>query len=595
MLSKIIQLKKTEILDFKLFKIMLKLKKHIVLFLLLTVSIAFAQEREQDTLSTDVINVVKPYTPTISDAFKVKQIPLLDDDQTTKKKPVDYKIFSFPVASTFTPAKGTAATIDKAKKESFYSNYAHLGLGSNLSLLADLYVNHKLGRDQNVGVHLSHLSSQNGVSNALTDTNYSDSKIDINYANRGKDLSYILNGGFQYKTNNWYGLQPELFMQNTADTLNVSQSYSNVYVSGNLDFTESLIKSTDVLFRRFGDSYGSGENRFKANVKADVDVLEHSIVAQVFVDYLGGTFNQNFYTTEAIGYGNTQFGIAPTYVFTQDDLVVNIGFKTVIANNKELGKTKFYIYPNVTASYRLVDKVVSAFAGLQGNLDQNSYFGFSEINPFVSPDLFIAPTDKQFKAFGGFRGQLSSTMSYEVGGSYTTAKAQALFVNNNITAITNPYTFGNSFNVVYDNMTTVAINGQLQVDVSQDFSLGVKGVYYGYDTKVEAEAWNLPDIEAALFLDYKFTEKISAGTSLFYVGQRKDRFQQENVLPIIAEQTYVLGAYLDANIRVNYKINDRFSTYLKAQNLAGQQYEKWQNTPVQGIEILGGATYKFDF
>lgn len=574
---------------------MLKLKQHLVLLLLFMVSIAFAQKREQDTLITDVINVVKPYAPTISDAFKVKQIPALNTKQITQKQPVDYKIFSFPVASTFTPAKGAAAILDKAIKESFYSNYAHLGLGSNLSLLADLYVNYKLGRDQNIGIHLSHLSSQNGVSDVLTDTNYSNSKIDVNYANSGKDLSYNLNGGFQYRTNNWYGLQPQLFTQNIANTLDVSQSYSNAYISGDLNFRESLLKSTSILFRRFADSYGSGENRFKANAIADIDVLEHSITANVFVDYLGGTFNQDFYTNSAIDYGNTQFGIAPSYVFSQDNLVVNIGFKTVVANNKELGKTKFYIYPNVTASYRLVDKVVSAFAGLQGNLDQNSYFGFSEVNPFVSPDLFIAPTDRQFKAFGGFRGQLSSTISYEVSGSYTAAKAQALFVNNSITAVTNPYAFGNSFSVVYDNMTTVALNGQLQVDVNQEFSLGVKGTYYGYNTKTEAEAWNLPDMEAALFLNYKFTDKISAGASLFYVGQRKDRFQQENVSPLIPEQTYNLAAYLDANVRFNYKINDRFSAYLKVQNLTAQQYEKWQNTPVQGIEVLGGATYKFDF
>ena len=574
---------------------MLKLKQHLVLLLLFMVSIAFAQKREQDTLITDVINVVKPYTPTISDAFKVKQIPALNTKQITQKQPVDYKIFSFPVASTFTPAKGAAAILDKAIKESFYSNYAHLGLGSNLSLLADLYVNYKLDRDQNIGIHLSHLSSQNGVSDVLTDTNYSNSKIDVNYANSGKDLSYNLNGGFQYGTNNWYGLQPQLFTQNIANALDVSQSYSNAYISGDLNFRESILKSTSILFRRFADSYGSGENRFKANAVADIDVLEHSITANVFVDYLGGTFNQDFYTNSAIDYGNTQFGIAPSYVFSQDNLVVNIGFKTVVANNKELGKTKFYIYPNVTASYRLVDKVVSAFAGLQGNLDQNSYFGFSEVNPFVSPDLFIVPTDRQFKAFGGFRGQLSSTISYEVSGSYTAAKAQALFVNNSITAVTNPYIFGNSFSVVYDNMTTVALNGQLQVDVNQEFSLGVKGTYYGYNTKTEAEAWNLPDMEAALFLNYKFTDKISAGASLFYVGQRKDRFQQENVSPLIPEQTYNLSAYLDANVRFNYKINDRFSAYLKVQNLTAQQYEKWQNTPVQGIEVLGGATYKFDF
>jgi len=573
---------------------MLKLQ-HIVILLLLTVSITFAQEREKDTLRTDVIDVVKPYTPTISDAFKVKETPKPNDNETSEKKPVAYNIFSFPVASTFTPAKGKAAGIDKAKKETFFSNYASLGFGSNLSVVADVYLNHKLGRDQNIGAQISHLSSQNGVSDVLTDTNYSDSKIDLNYSNRGRDLSYLLNGGFQYKSNNWYGIQPELFQQNTADTLNVTQSYTNGYVSGDLSFNESLLKSTSVLFRRFGDSYGSGENRFKANAKADIDVLDHKISATIFADYLSGTFNQNYFTDESINYGNTQFGIAPTYVFTQDNLVVNVGFKAVVGNNKELSKTKFYIYPNVTASYNLVDKVVSAFAGLQGDLDQNSYYGFAEVNPFVSPDLFVAPTDKQYKAFGGFRGQLTSTMSYEVSGSYMSTKAQPLFVNNYITAIDNPYTFGNSFSVVYDNMTTIAINGQLQVDVNQDFSLAVKGTYYGYDTKVQEEAWNLPDMEAALSLEYKFTDKISAGTSLFYVGQRKDRFQQQNVTPFIPEQTYVLGAYFDANINVTYKINDRFSAYLKGQNLAAQEYEKWQNTPVQGIEVLCGATYKFDF
>jgi len=33
-----------------------------------------------------VVNVVKPYTPTISDAFKVKETPTVDDADTSKKK-----------------------------------------------------------------------------------------------------------------------------------------------------------------------------------------------------------------------------------------------------------------------------------------------------------------------------------------------------------------------------------------------------------------------------------------------------------------------------------------------------------------------------
>jgi len=42
---------------------MYKIKKQIILsFTLVFTSIVFAQEQEQDTIKTDVINVVKPYT-----------------------------------------------------------------------------------------------------------------------------------------------------------------------------------------------------------------------------------------------------------------------------------------------------------------------------------------------------------------------------------------------------------------------------------------------------------------------------------------------------------------------------------------------------
>jgi len=84
--------------------------KTTVLFIFIT-AILFAQ----DPLGTEVINVVRPYSPTVSDAFKVKETPSLTDSLSTQKKEVNYNIFSVPVASTFTPAKGKATTIERKK------------------------------------------------------------------------------------------------------------------------------------------------------------------------------------------------------------------------------------------------------------------------------------------------------------------------------------------------------------------------------------------------------------------------------------------------------------------------------------------------
>src|SRR3954468_23209659 len=85
-----------------------------VAILLVGTQYSYAQKKDEN-IGTEVVNVVKPYTPTISDAFKVKETPVIEDEDNTQKEKIEYNIFSFPVASTFTPSKGRAAGVDKAK------------------------------------------------------------------------------------------------------------------------------------------------------------------------------------------------------------------------------------------------------------------------------------------------------------------------------------------------------------------------------------------------------------------------------------------------------------------------------------------------
>jgi hypothetical protein len=88
----------------------MKLKVFILSFLF-SASMSFAQTKTNDTIQDQVVNVIKPYSPTVADAFKVKEIPKLNDSSTAPKRQVKYTIFSIPVASTFTPAKGKAAGV----------------------------------------------------------------------------------------------------------------------------------------------------------------------------------------------------------------------------------------------------------------------------------------------------------------------------------------------------------------------------------------------------------------------------------------------------------------------------------------------------
>jgi hypothetical protein len=52
----------------------MKIKIQYLLLVVFISSAALAQKKDEN-IGTEVVNVVKPYTPTISDAFKVKETP----------------------------------------------------------------------------------------------------------------------------------------------------------------------------------------------------------------------------------------------------------------------------------------------------------------------------------------------------------------------------------------------------------------------------------------------------------------------------------------------------------------------------------------
>ncbi len=349
-------------------------------------------------------------------------------------------------------------------------------------------------------------------------------------------------------------------------------------------------------FRRFGDNQGSGENRFVAKGKVNIPVQDETISTSITLDYLSGSFDRNYYTDDELKYGNFNVGVAPSYQLIEDDLTLNLGVNLVYLNDTEAGENKFYLYPNITASYRLVDELLIAYGGIEGGLIQNTYEDFAQINPFVSPTLFVAPTDQQYNASVGLKGRLSNNMSYNISGHYLADRNKALYRANSILGgATEDYQYGNSYRIVYDDVSTFSLAGELNVDVNRNFKLGMKAEYFAYSTDAEAEPWNLPDIKASLFMDYQINEHWFAGAGLFYVGERKDLFYEEATFFPTTPMTITLDSYFDANAHLGYKVNSQLSVYAKANNIANQDYQRWLNYPVQGIQFLAGATYQFDF
>lgn len=577
------------------------LKTSCILAIFFIANLANAQdkdkEKEEETIGTEVVNVVRSYTPTISDAFKIKQTPSLNDKETTKKKEIKYSIFSFPVASTFTPAKGKAEGLKKAKKEKLYNTYVSLGLGNYNTAALDFYTSRAISRDETFDISLNHHSSQGGINGVELDDKFFDTKLDLAYINRGRDLSWKGKLGYQHQIYNWYGL-PEGFL--TPDQINgvsEQQTYHNIYVGADVSMDDSFFNGGKVLYRRMFDAFSSGENRLILQPEFEVEIAGELINTVVDIDYVGGTFKNNFAETGGIDYSTLKAGISPSLVILRDDLTVNFGAGIYVGLDTENSETDIFIYPRITAQYKLSGDNVIAYGGIEGDLRQNSYYDFVQENNFVSPTLAIAPTDQQYNGYLGIKGKLNANVSYNLRASYMGENGKALFQANPFSPspIGNGYSYGNSFNVVYDDVNTISVFGEVNVDITSNFKFGAKAEYFNYSTDQQAEAWNLPELEASIFADYQITENWFAGANIFFIGERKDLVTTGSILLPNTRVLATLDSFVDVNAHLGYRFNDRLTAFVKANNIANQDYQRWVNFPVQQFQIMAGATYKFDF
>lgn len=554
----------------------------------------------QDPLGSETVTVVKTYTPSVADAKKINQDPSQADSLNLEKKAVEYSIFSVPVASTFTPAKGRARTVQKSKALKVYDNYATLGFGNYSNVLAEFYSNLEISRSDNFGIFLKHNSSQGGIDGVVLDDKYYDTALNLSYNSRDRDMGWETELGVEHQLFNWYGINPSIVpLVEETEEIDPQQNYFSIYAGGELELYDSFFNKAKARIRHTGDSFSTSENHFNANGLFEISIAEELITTNITADIVNGTFDKAYPTGEAPDYTYLNFGVSPSLLILRDDLSINLGLAFYYSLDAENSDNNIYLYPKVTASYRLAGDYFTAYAGIEGDLEQNTYYKYVQKNPYVSPTLNVTPTDNEYDAYVGAKGKLNNSVSYNVRGSYASSFNKPFFMKNLYAAALGDegYLHGNSFDVVYDDLKTLSFYGELNVEVNRDFRLGINAEFFSYDTTTEMHAWNLPDLKASLNADYQISDKWFMSSNLFYVGERKD---VEGILQTLPEDTFnrsivTLDSYFDVNAKIGYKFNDQLSVFAKGNNLLNNDYDRWSNFSVQGLQLMAGATYKFDF
>jgi len=328
------------------------MKKHILLFILLISTTAlFSQKKEKDTLDTEVINVVKPYTPTVSDAFKIKVAPEINDATIGKKKPIEYTIFSIPVASTFTPAKGKAKVLRVDPSAPIYENYITAGLGNFGTPAAEIFAHGNSTRYNEFGGFLKYHSSRGGIDGVALDNDFLDTRLDLFYKQEEGDFDWQLNGGFRYQKYNWYGLPETIpFNQSILRSINEAQNYTHVYLGGKIQYNDSFFQGATVELSSFTDDYASSEIHLLAKPKIEFPIASEYINLEARIEVLNGKFFSSYDGSDEIKYTYLNLGINPNFEVLRDNLTINLGADVIFSAASGVSESKAYFYPKVTAS-----------------------------------------------------------------------------------------------------------------------------------------------------------------------------------------------------------------------------------------------------
>ena len=588
------------------------MKKSILLLLVIFGAFqTFAQKKskkdaKKDTIKPEVIKVITSYTPTISDAFKIKKNPKIVFGKNTQKKKLTYSIFSAPVASTFIPKSGVVKGIDVGKRERLFDNYVAAGFGNYSTPFIEAFLHQNRKFENDFGVYLKYISSEDGVESTPLQNGYSNMKLGGYYLREERYFTWKVGANLNREKYNWYGLPEINFDESSINSIQEEQNYGFYELEGEIMFEDSYFDNIKASLSYFGDDFSSQEIRFKVNPNFNIPMTRFNrkwkdLQLNTSIDYMTGKFGQSYLDTNELKYSFLNIGLNPVYRIEYKDFNIKLGTKIYFASEIENGFSDFLIYPDVQVTYPLISKLANIYVGAGGDLHMNSFRSLSTENPFVSPTLFLTQTNEQYNLFGGINGKFSSDVSFDIKVSYKSDEDRPLFVRNNsksngifnATTTLSGYEYGNSFNVFYDDITTLSVFAELEVDVTKKLIVGANVQSNSYTTIRQVEAWNLPKIEGAVFGKYK-NNKWYASANIFFVGERLDLLYS-GTFPSTVSGTQSLESFVDVNLNGGYHFNDFVSAFIKLNNVLGTDYERYANFNVQGFQVLAGVTYKFDF
>jgi hypothetical protein len=545
-----------------------------------------AQEvKPPEKVVSEEIEIIRPYKPILAEAFKLRRSPDLDNLQTYRAK-FNYILTDRKLELNSDIQKLQAQQLAAERAAELVNNYVKGGFGSLGTLLGEAYVN--IGKDEalQTGAYFKHFSQQG----KLLKQNENTQQLSVFGRSIGDKAT--LNGRLNYQRHGlfFYGFDE------ANPTLNPNperQVLNYVEIEGEVI---NKFSADDDAF-----SYAAKANAYLFNDK--FDAKEQLITLSGYLNKRIKSFNLGLAASAELGstkdfstkVSNNLLTVNP-YIKLQEG-----GFNIIAGINlsQEFGaSTNTRIFPAITADFDLVPDFLSLFGEVKGQVNRNTLKSFTDENPFLNNNINMENTVDKLSISGGIKGNGGPGFGYKARFYSKKITNMPLFVNN--------FTSPTKFDVIYDSGDTklMGLEGEVTVQVSDNLKWTGKVNFDDYKSDVETNSYFKPQLRVSSNLLVNLNKKLSFNADVAIQDDTKAKVFLANPLaagsssyPVVPDKSIEkivnIKGFVDLGIGADYKINQKFGVFAKANNLLSTNYSRYLYYRVNSINIFAGLSYSF--
>ena len=571
-----------------------------LLFLWFGHGFLYAQDDTNEDLSTQEVLVVKSYTPSLSDAFKITEGPKIPDSLKATNKTLIYKIIPIDVVSTFEPNKATPLKLKKRSSSTPYNTFFSGGFGSKSQLYLNISSVIELDRTQRFGLNVYRDGFGSDVGNSLLKSSQSFSQFGAHHNLRSNNYNVNTQLQFTAQKNNYFGLYDRNWDDFLIGSLTPEVKRNYFKFRTYWDWFDSFLRSLSFQANITSDNFTTSEQQL--NVKADFTApfAGGKFQANTEIQGQNSLFSQPFFENQTQEFTQGIGKVGLEWLYNENDLKLKIGAGVAYFEGDESLSSKLNYYPEIEVFYQKKGNSIAPYLTASGGVRVNSYRETAIFNPYIAPITELRPTFNRYNAMLGIRSSVSSVLNFNFGLLYDQVENYQFYqrLPLDIKGSNDAYRLSNSFENKYANVDLYGVKARLRIDLAKNNFVHFETVYRHFEHTDDQVMYNIPALQMNWKSQFKFKDILTLAFNGEVWGNRsalEHIILQDQANQSIYPEEISLPLFLRSSAHLTIKLNEQFDAFVKGRFSNSDIHGQWGYFQEPSLLLLGGVTYKFDF